>query len=280
MKSGAERGLEEYTALTRRGYASLVNNTGKITALIVALVTVLLTFTEVSLSGAVAESFCPSLALLLLSSYLIYFSLEDAGEQLGREGEDFAEVTARYHAACSRIQPRMVGALRTFCHRRSIDDAEFRRRAYLTSHGCSEEEYESYLLGTYEGKSRSVLKRAARIRPAPLTPSMLMTPCRTGAHGGLVSPSRERALSGLFHLLPSTLCMIFTVSVMLTTKSELTAEVIIGSILKLSALPVIGFKGYAAGYAQVKEVEIGYLTEKARLLEEFLDGAATADNNE
>ncbi len=278
MKSGAERGLEEYSALTKRGYASLISNSGRITALIVALVTVLLTFTDITLTGSGAEGFGPTLIMLLLSSYAIYFSLEDAGEQLGRDGEDFAAAMERYRAAEARIEPRMIGKLRQFCHRHSAEEVEFRRHAYLASHGCTEEEYASYLAGGAVGKGKRILARAAKIRPLPLTPAMLMTPCRARGRGGLSSPSRERAFSGLLHLLPSTLCMFFTVSVMLTAKEELTAEVIIGGIMKLSALPVIGFKGYAAGYFHVKNTEIGYLNEKTRLLEEFLSGESLPDN--
>jgi len=280
MKSGAERGLEEYSALTRRGYASLVSNSGKITAMIVALVTVLLTFTDITLTGSAAASFGPTLITLLLSSYVIYFSLEDAGEQLGHEGEDFAAAMERYRAAEARIEPQMIGRLRQFCHRYSADEVEFRRRAYLASHGCTEEEYASFLAGDYAGKSKRILAGAAKIRPLTLTPAMLMTPCKARVRSGLSSPTRERALSGLLHLLPSTLCMIFTVSVMLTAKEELSAEVIIGGIMKLSALPVIGFKGYAAGYSHVRDTEIGYVSEKTRLLEEFLSGEQLADNTE
>ena len=53
----------------------------------------------------------------------------------------------------------------------------------------------------------------------------------------LASPERKKLATSLRILLPSTACMIFTISVMLTAKDELSASVIIDGILKLSALP-------------------------------------------
>ena len=66
--------------------------------------------------------------------------------------------------------------------------------------------------------------------------------------------------------------MVFTVSVMLTTKDGMTVSSVIEGLLKLSALPIIGFRGMLDGYKFAKEEKSAWLETKARLLESFLLG--------
>ena len=73
----------------------------------------------------------------------------------------------------------------------------------------------------------------------------------------------------LLKILPSTICMILTVSVMLNVKEDMTASDVINGILKLSALPVIGFKGYSAGYGYTKNSLSLWIETKANILEKF-----------
>ena len=63
--------------------------------------------------------------------------------------------------------------------------------------------------------------------------------------------------------------MTLTVSVALSTKDGLTAADILGGILKLSALPMIGFKGYSAGYNYSKHLASAWLETKAEIIEGF-----------
>ena len=65
--------------------------------------------------------------------------------------------------------------------------------------------------------------------------------------------------------------MLFTVSIMISTKDNLTAAGIIEALLKLSTLPVIGLRGYVQGYEYVTVSEIGWLDVKSRLLDAFLE---------
>ena len=41
-------------------------------------------------------------------------------------------------------------------------------------------------------------------------------------------------------------------------------------IFKLSALPIIGFKGYGAGYSYSKDTKSAWIDTKARILEQFV----------
>ena len=54
-------------------------------------------------------------------------------------------------------------------------------------------------------------------------------------------------------------------------ENGLSAADIIESILKLSSLPVIAFRGYAQGYSYIKDYEIPMYNTKRRVLEAFLN---------
>ena len=56
----------------------------------------------------------------------------------------------------------------------------------------------------------------------------------------------------------------------LYTKSELTASAIIDGLIKLSALPIIGFRGFLDGYRYAKETKSAWFETKRRVLEAFL----------
>lgn len=63
--------------------------------------------------------------------------------------------------------------------------------------------------------------------------------------------------------------MSVTVSVILTAKEGLDAATVIEGILKLSTLPVVGFRGYANGYSYVRKSFIPWIETKKRLLEAY-----------
>jgi hypothetical protein len=64
--------------------------------------------------------------------------------------------------------------------------------------------------------------------------------------------------------------MLFTVSVMVSVKDNMTVAGVIEAILKLSTLPIIGLKGYSDGYEYVMNNESAWLETKSRLIEAFL----------
>jgi hypothetical protein len=74
----------------------------------------------------------------------------------------------------------------------------------------------------------------------------------------------------ILKLIPSTVCMLFTVSVMVNVRDNLSVAGVIEAILKLSTLPIIGLKGYSGGYQYTVGSELGWLDTKCRLLETFL----------
>jgi hypothetical protein len=108
------------------------------------------------------------------------------------------------------------------------------------------------------------------MRAVKLTPALLLSGAGNSISSELENPERKKLLYSFINLLPSTLCMIMTVSVILTVRGDLTLSVILDGMIKLSALPIIGFRGYCAGYSFVKEKKSVWLETKARLLESFV----------
>ncbi len=269
-KDGFERGLLEYSSAMKRGYAYIIGNTGKIIAAITAVVAVLLTFTDVTFFGVGGVEFTSTLAVLLFSAYVIYFSLESAGERLGENSEEYKASYEAYEQARAAITPEMIPELRVFCTDYSTAELEYRQQSLLCSLGYSSEEFANYKSGgSCDGKSRRAFRAAERLRAFSLSPSVLLTASRQSG-GELCDPERRKLWRLLFKLLPSTLCMLLTASVILTAKTDLTPAVLIDGILKLATLPVVGFRGYESGFAYAVGAKRSWIETKTRLLEGFI----------
>ena len=271
MKNGFDSALLESGAVIKRGYSALLQNFGKTVAILTALIAVLITFTEVGFYDFGTKSFTASLITMLICSYVMYFSLEDAGERLGKESEEYRTAEGAWRDKCRCIGGEDIGRLRDFLTEYKLCELKFRREGYLISSGFSIEEYESYLQGgVAEGRARRVFRRAKKMKPVDLTPKTLLAKDRRTCEGELSNPERGKVVKLLIRLIPSTLCMIFTVSVMLSAKDGLTAPAVIEGIVKLLTLPIIGLRGYSSGYAYAKGSLTSWVETKSRLLGAFL----------
>lgn len=263
----------DYTleSTVRSGYAYVIANASKLIALLALVVAALVSFTDVGFGGFGSAELTTTLAVMLIASYVIYFSLEDSGERLGEESEEYSGALASYKKALANIHPSSVGALREYCKRYASSELKYRREGYLAENGITPEEYEKRRENSpRERRVRRVMRRAEAMKPMHLCPSVLLSGERVRKKGELESPKRERRIATLCRLLPSTLSTLFTVSVILTAKDGLTASAVIESVLKLSALPIIGYKGYRAGYEHARYARSGFLEAKTRILEGFL----------
>ena len=108
------------------------------------------------------------------------------------------------------------------------------------------------------------------MRAVKLTVARLLSTSQGTPQSELSPPERGKMVSVLVSLIPSTICTLFTVSIILTTKSELSASAVIDGVIKLSALPLIGFKGFLDGYRYSKESKAAWYETKTRVLEAFL----------
>lgn len=267
-----ENDLLSLGSMMRGGYSSVIANAGKVIAVITLAMAVLVTFTDVAFSDLTAESFTTTLAVMLMSAYLMYFSLEDAGEREGERSEEYESANERYLAARKRITPDKIDALRDFCLDYSARELEYRRLSYLGERGYSKNDLAAYKAGKpFPLRARRAFKRAERLRTVRLSPSVLLSRTHGITRSEIVDPRGKKIFGALTSLIPSTVCMIFTVSVILTAKEDMTLSTVIDGILKLSALPVIGLKGLLDGYGFAREDKANWLLTKARLLESFLN---------
>ena len=271
MKTDFEKNLSDFDSLLKGGCNYLANNAGKVIALITALVAILVTFTDITFQSLGERNFTSGLPVMLFSSYVIYFSLEGSGERLGEKSEEFTKAYDRYNRIKSQIGSDKIEELRRFCYEYSLEEAEYRRKNFLASIGVGEEEYNEYKNGKRLPLIvRRRLKRCDRIKPYKLTPALLLSGEGIRHKSELKNPEYAKFISLLLGLIPTTLGTFFTVSVILTTKESLSAAVIMEGIIKLSALPIIGFKGYSSGYAYVRRDKALWIETKARLLEQFM----------
>ena len=271
MKNGLDLELVGSGALVKKGYSFIIANIGKTVALITLLVSALVSFTEISFSDLSGESFTSTLVMMLIASYVMYFSLEDAGEKLGRDTDEYKSALSDYRGERDLVKGGDVARLRDFCLEYREAELDYRRSNLLFSLGYTKEEYEGYLKGEKVGrKARKALGRVKRIRSSELSAASLISD-EGRSKSEIENPKIGRTVRMLMRLVPSTVCMLFTVSVMISVKDNLTAAGVIEALLKLSTLPVIGLKGYSGGYEYVTESEISWIKTKTRLLRAFTD---------
>ncbi len=270
MKSKLEIGLIEGENLIKKSSMMLINNIGKTIAIITVCVSILVTFTDITFADFKTESFATSLLMLLLASYLMYFSLEDAGERLGEESEEYKNALSLYEEERKRVRGEDIDTLRDFCLSCSKEELIYRRKNFIASYALSYSDFERYLAGEKTCKeNKRIFKRAQKLRAIPLSPRLLLTREKENRKSELQNPEKNKLLRLILKLIPTTLCMTVTVSVILTAKSGLGMAAIIEGVLKLSTLPIVGFKGYAGGYSYIRKSYIPWIETKRRLLEAY-----------
>ena len=271
MKKDEQNDLLSLGSMMRSGYSSAITNAGKVIAVITLAMAVLVTFTDVAFSDLSSETFTTTLTVMLMSAYLMYFSLEDTGEKEGEESEEYKAANERYLAARKKITPDSIDDLRAFCFDYSAKELEYRRLSFLLERGYSKTDLAAFKAGKpFPLRARRAFRRAERLRAVKLSPAVLLSRSHGVTRSEVTDPIGKKILGALTSLIPSTVCMIFTVSVILTAKEDMTVSTVIDGILKLSALPIVGLKGLLDGYGFAKDDKSGWLLTKARLLESFL----------
>ncbi len=266
-----EDGIIGADALARRGGAAIIKNTGKLIAVLTILVAVLLTFTDVTLGGIAENEMTGTLVMMLIATYLMYFSLEEAGERLGEESEDYKAAREAFVKVRGLAYERDAVELREFCESYCAAELAYRRRRYLIGLGYSEDEYRLWLEGgVADGKRLRAFRRARRMKAAEITPALLLNDIDSAKKRSLRNPESTKLLRMLVSLIPTAVCMCVTVSVMLSVKDGLSVATVLEGILKLVTLPIVGIRGYSAGYAQVVHRRIPWIRAREELLAEFI----------
>ncbi|MBR5242315.1 MAG: hypothetical protein IKV20_04165, partial [Clostridia bacterium] len=224
MKDKFEISLLESGEFVKKGATALINNAGRAIAVITLVISALILFTDIGFSGFYAKTFTSTLTVTLIASYLMYFSMEDAGEKLGEESEEYKRASERCKSLAGRISGDMISELRLFCKNYADEELKYRKISLLMHYGYGEEEYERYLSGGGTDKrAKRAFRRADRLKPAALTPRALLCGEGKALKNELINPERSKIFCMLLRLLPTTVCMTVTVSVILTTKENLGA---------------------------------------------------------
>lgn len=274
MKDKFEMTLLESGSLIKRGTEALLNNIGRAIAVITLLISALVLFTDIGLADFSTESFTSTMAVMLVASYLMYFSMSDSGEKRGEESEAFRSAAKQCSELSARIGGEAISELREFCKSYSEEELAYRKASLIICHGYAESEYQSYKRGeACDKKAKRVFKRADKLRAIPITPKTLLSKERARGKSELVNPENSKLPFMILKLIPTTVCMTVTVSVMLTTKDNLNAATVIDGLFKLASLPIIGFKGYVSGYNYTRHTLTLWMETKARLMEAFLKGS-------
>ena len=175
MNDGLDLGIISSGALIKKGYSFLIANLGKTVALITLFITALVSFTEVSFLDFSSTDFTSTLIMMLIASYVMYFSLEDAGEKLGRESSGYKEAKEKYDGLASRVGGGDIADLRRFCIDYINADYEYRKSNLLFSLGYPSLEYERYLRGEItDRKTRKSLARIRKMKRAELDAAGLL----------------------------------------------------------------------------------------------------------
>ena len=273
MDSDKDLNLSSLDDFMKQGVSYAVTNYGKIVAAITLIVAALAMFTNITFADLAGETFTISLVVMLISSYVMYFSLEDAGEKEGEECKEYTDAKRAFLETRKRILPDDIESLRNFCLDYSEKELSYRRKNFLCENGLTAADLESYKIGArFPKRVARILRTASNMKAVRLTAARLLSASHGAPRSELSPPERSKMFSTLLSLAPSTICTLFTVSIMLTTKSELSASTVIDGLIKLSALPMIGFKGFLDGYRYAKDVKSSWLETKTRVLQTFLLG--------
>ena len=157
---------------------SLVNNMGKAVAAIAAMVAALITFTDITLSELSLTTFVPSLIAMLICSYVIYFSMEDAGEDLGKSSEEYIAACKKYKNEREQIGGMDIEPMRSFCNTYAKEELVFRKEGMMLTYGISKEEITAFAHSLKASKSkRSVMHLLVNLRlPAPIKANFFIIP--------------------------------------------------------------------------------------------------------
>lgn len=271
MKGDFEKSILESGQIMQKTYSFLVENMGKTVAIITGIIAVLVSFTEIGFCDISSRNFTINAIFMLICAYIMYFSLEDTGERAGRASAEYIERENEFKAMQKKVDSTKIGKMRDFLKDYRIQEHRYRRENMILTYGMSVEEYENMRAQTkLTLKQRRIVRKVEKLKPIDITPKTLLT--RSVGDGGseISNPRGMKLFKIILNLIPSTFCMLFTVSIMLSAKENLTSSDIIDSIVKLTTLPTIALKGYCQGYSYATEALPAWLQTKTNLIEAFL----------
>ena len=271
MKTDFEKSILDSGQLMQKTHSLLVENMGKTVAIITGIIAILVSFTEIGVVNFNSRNFTLYAVFMLICAYVMYFSLEDAGERAGKSSTEYIEREAEFKAIQKKIDSTKIVAMRDFLKDYRIQEYQYRRENLILTYGMSTTEYEAMKsLEKHTFKQKRVIRKVEGIKPIEITPKTLLARNISNDSAEISNPRGAKIFKITLNLIPSTICMLFTVSIILSAKENLTSSDIIDSLVKLTALPAIALRGYCQGYSYATEALPSWLQTKTKLIEAFL----------
>lgn len=261
MTHDADSFLNASLSSISRGRQKLFTHIGLWIALLALLIAALTTFTNISILSLSAEALTLTVAIYAAVTVVIFFSLAEEGERAGRSEESYKEAEKSLEAAVSQVTPAQYEGLERFCRLYTEQDLSERRARLLLAYGISSEE---------SAIPTAATRRLKRLKPIRLNAFMLLGKASGCADSPLHDPQRRRKHRLFLRLTPSLLCTCFGIGIAIGAREALTVSAVLEGAFKLTALLIVGLRGYVQGYLFIGDSEIPYIRAKARLLERFL----------
>ena len=119
MKDRFESSLLESGRIIQSGAAAIINNAARIVSAITVILSALVLFTDLKFVDFSAESFSSTLTVMMIASYLIYFSMSEAGENTAEECDEYKSASQKCDSLSSLVGGDKISLLRKFCRRYS-----------------------------------------------------------------------------------------------------------------------------------------------------------------
>lgn len=257
-------------SIVKRGYSYALANVGKTVAIITSIAVLLVTFGEVGFIDFGSRGATAAILVMVAASYIIYFSLHDAGEGAGRDTDVYRSAEEKFLSLREKLAVADIKRVRKFLSDYTRDELEYRRRGYITSRGASVADFEEFLKGgAVTDREKRIFKRASKMKEVTLTPRDLLERRRSERRRELANPSSGKALRMILRMIPTTVGTVFTVSLMLGVKEGMTVETVIESLVRLSALPIVALRAYAHGYSYASEELSEWMETKSGIIDAF-----------
>ncbi len=270
MEHETESLLNASLASLSRGRQKLFTHIGLWISLLALLIAALTTFTNISILSLSAETLTLTVAVYAAVTVVIFFSLAEEGERMGRSETAYREAEKSLETAVARVAPAQYAKLEDFCRRYAEGEFSERRARLLLAHG---------IVGEENAPPKAAQRQLKRLRPPQLNAFMLLGKAACSIDSPLRNPQKKRKNRLFLRLTPSLICTCFGIGIAIGTRETLTVSAILEGAFKLAALLIVGLRGYVQGYLFIGDSEIPFIRAKARLLEQFLSEAEENTSN-
>lgn len=251
------------------------------------LVSILVFFTEPSLSAKPVAHVSVQMSVTMFCIFLMYTSMSDAGCRAGEERGEYVDARAEWTRLADRVRrSEHLSEVAGFCRRLAVEEREEARADRLAAAGLSLRDYrelpsDAARYRALPRRTRRAIRRARAVRLLRLSPDRLLSSSGRGRRRiAPVSPGASRVRSTVFAMIPALAGTFLTVSVAFTAADGLTASAAISAAFRLLALLWTGFRGYGMGYRSVVRDGVTACKTRAALLHRFLsecgDGETSA----